>query len=164
MVRKCSTQSFTSRLCGTRLSLTFTIVGLVVVLEVLEVLSSWPFLASLVGWGVGGVLGGHGTKSMLPGRHHVLLVRWLSTNTAGITFGRVILVRREYHTRVLEAHERQHTRQYEQLGSFGFFLIYALLYAALLVRWRSFWRAYWLNPLERAARAAGERGARGASS
>jgi hypothetical protein len=76
--------------------------------------------------------------------------RWLvAPGAAATTVGRVVFIRRgsERSARLIR-HEREHVRQYAQLGIVGFFVRYLRSYVRLRSSGHSHWAAYRRIPLE----------------
>ena len=89
-------------------------------------------------------------------RARVQRVPLLTPGVDGMTFGRLILLRRDDDRsgrRVLIAHELVHVEQYAKLGAARFLWRYLREYLANLVRLRNHRRAYLAISLEAEARA-----------
>ena len=93
-------------------------------------------------------------------RARVQQVPVLAPGTAGMTLGRLILLRRDDDRtgrRTLLAHELVHVEQYDRLGVTRFLWRYLRAYGSNLRRLRSHRRAYEAIPFEAEARAAAAR-------
>jgi hypothetical protein len=87
-------------------------------------------------------------------RARVVVVPFLQPGTLGITFGRLVVLRRDRaDDEVLLAHELVHVRQWRELGWVGFLVRYLADYGRGLIRLRSHRRAYLAIPAEVEARA-----------
>jgi hypothetical protein len=86
-------------------------------------------------------------------RARIALVPLLQPGTAGMTLGRLILLRRDHVSdEELLAHELVHVRQWRERGVVGFLRRYLTDYARGLGRLRSHRRAYLAIPAEQEAR------------
>lgn len=93
-------------------------------------------------------------------RARVQRVPVLAPGTAGMTLGRLILLRRDDDRtgrRTLLAHELVHVEQYDRLGVARFLWHYLRAYGSNLRRLRSHRRAYEAIPFEAEARASAAR-------
>ena len=86
-------------------------------------------------------------------RARIALVPFLQPGTAGMTLGRLILLRRDRAgDEALLAHELVHVRQWRERGVAGFLRRYVAGYLRGLARLRSHRRAYLAIPAEEEAR------------
>jgi hypothetical protein len=123
----------------------------------LETLTQRPFLATLWGRMLGGLLGGTAASS---GVIVVARLPAVGFRAAAQTWGDTVLVTPELmrasHAPRTLAHEACHVTQYRRLTSLGFWLVYLAQWVYGLVRYRNAFRAYWEIPLEREARSTAE--------
>jgi len=86
-------------------------------------------------------------------RARIVVVPWLTPGVAAMTFGRVILLRRDHRRdRALLAHELVHVRQWRELGPGRFLWRYLGAYARGRAAGLGHPRAYEAIPLEVEAR------------
>jgi hypothetical protein len=87
-------------------------------------------------------------------RARIALVPFLQPGTAGMTLGRVVLLRRDRaDDEVLLAHELVHVHQWREQGAARFLVAYVVAYLRGLRRLRRHRAAYLAIPAEREARA-----------
>jgi hypothetical protein len=86
-------------------------------------------------------------------RARIVDVPWLTPGVAAMTFGRLILLRRDHRNdQALLAHELVHVRQWRELGAPRFLWRYLSAYARARAGGLSHQRAYEAIPLEVEAR------------